>query len=157
MSLTLLVLVQWLHIVTGIAWFGGYIFIDIALWPALLRQPPAAAQATFNAMAPYISRLMAVSGTLVVLLGIIRGTVLGPIKSLDYLFTTPYGITWLVALLLAVILTIWGASHERVLGPIWEGARVRPGVASRLRASAAFELTCFGAVLACMVLMGLGL
>jgi uncharacterized membrane protein len=156
-SLALLVLVQWLHIVTGIAWFGGYIFIDFVLWPALLRQPPAAAQATFNAMAPYISRLMAVSGALVVLLGVIRGTVLGPIKSLDYLFTTPYGITWLVALLLAVVLTSWGASHEHVLGSIWESERVRPGAAGRLRASAAFELACFGALLACMVLMGAGL
>lgn len=158
MSLTLLVLVQWLHILMGITWFGGYIFMDFALWPALLRRPPTEAQATLSAIVPYVGRLMAASGTLVVLLGIIRGTVFGPIKSLDYLFTTAYGITWLVALFVALILTAWGASwRERILGPVWEGDRVKDGAAGRLRAGAAYELTCFGVVLACMVLMGVGL
>jgi hypothetical protein len=55
-------------------------------------------------------------------------------------------------------LTIWGATwHDRLLGPIWEGDQIRPGAAMRLRVSTALEMSCFGAILACMVLMGAGL
>ena len=101
---------------------------------------------------------MATSGTLVVLVGIIRGTVLGPIASFRFLFTSAYGMTWLVALAVSVLLIIWGAGwHDRVIGPIWEGDGLSPGVVGRLRLGTLFEMTCFGLVLACMVLMGVGL
>jgi hypothetical protein len=63
-----------------------------------------------------------------------------------------------VALVVAFILTGWGARwHERLLGPIWEGERVLADARRRIRASTIFEMTCFGIILACMVLMGIGL
>lgn len=158
MSLVLLVLVQWLHILMGITWFGGYIFLDLVVWPTLLSRPAAEAKQASEAMARFAGPVMATSGSLVVLLGIVRGTVLGPIRSLTFLFTTAYGVTWLVALLVALVLTVWGASvHDRWVGPVWEGSRVRPEAVRRLRAGAIFELACFGVILACMVLMGVGL
>ncbi|HEY7021136.1 MAG TPA: hypothetical protein VH349_08465 [Ktedonobacterales bacterium] len=158
MNLALTLLVQWLHILSGVIWFGGYVLIDFALWPALLRRPAAEAQATLVALVKYIGPLMAASGSLVVLLGIVRGTLLGPIKSFDALLGTAYGLTWLTALVIALFLTIWGARwHDRVVGPIWEGDQVRPGVAARLRMATVVEMTCFGAILACMVLLGAGL
>jgi uncharacterized membrane protein len=158
MSLALTLIVQWLHILSGVIWFGGYVLIDFALWPVLLRRPAAEARATFGALEKYIGPLMAASGSLVVLLGILRGTALGPIKSLDTLLGTTYGLTWLTALILALFLTIWGARwHDRVVGPIWEGDTVRPGVAARLRIATIVEMTCFGAILVCMVLLGAGL
>jgi uncharacterized membrane protein len=158
MSLALTLLVQWLHILCGVTWFGGYILIDFALWPALLRRPAAEAQMTFAALEKSIGPLMALSGSLVVLLGIVRGTALGPIRSLDALLGTAYGLTWLVALLIALFLTIWGASwHDLAVGPVWEDGATRPGVATRLRMAAFIEMTCFGAILVCMVLMGAGL
>lgn len=158
MSLMLLVLVQWLHILMGITWFGGYIFLDLVVWPALLSRPAAAAEKASEALARFAGPVMASSGSLVVLLGIVRGTVLGPIRSFSFLFTTAYGATWLVALLVALVLTVWGASaHDRWVGPVWEGDRVRPGAVHRLRAAAIFELAGFAGILACMVLMGVGL
>ena len=158
MSLALTLLVQWLHILSGVIWFGGYVLIDFALWPVLLRRPAAEARATLAALERYIGPLMAASGSLVVLLGIVRGTALGPIKSLDALLGTAYGLTWLTALVIALFLTIWGARwHDRVVGPIWEGDQVRSGAAARLRTATIVEMTCFGAILACMVLLGAGL
>jgi uncharacterized membrane protein len=158
MSLALTLLVQWLHILSGVIWFGGYILIDFALWPALLRRPAAEARMTFATLEQYIGPLMAASGSLVVLLGILRGTALGPIKSFDALLGTAYGLTWLTALILALFLTVWGARwHDRLVGPIWEGDQVRSGVAARLRIATSVEMTCFGAILACMVLLGSGL
>jgi uncharacterized membrane protein len=158
MSLALTLLVQWLHILSGVIWFGGYILIDFALWPALLRRPAAEAKATFVALQKYIGPLMALSGSLVVLLGIVRGTALGPIRSLDALFGTAYGVTWLVALVIALFLSAWGARwHDRLVGPAWEGDQVRPRALERQRAATILEMVCFGAILACMVLMGAGL
>jgi uncharacterized membrane protein len=158
MSLALTLIVQWLHILSGVIWFGGYILIDFALWPALLRRPAAEARMTFAALEKYIGPLMALSGPMVVLLGIVRGTALGPIKSLDALFGTAYGVTWLVALALALFLSLWGASwHDRLVGPAWEGDQIRPGAIERQRTATILEMTCFGAILACMVLLGAGL
>jgi uncharacterized membrane protein len=158
MNLALTLLIQWLHILSGVIWFGGYVLIDFALWPALLRRPAPEAQATFVVIAKYIGPLMALSGSLVVLLGIVRGTVLGPIRSLDALFGTAYGVTWLVALVIALFLSVWGATwHDRLVGPAWEGDQLRPGAIERQRAATILEMTCFGAILVCMVLMGAGL
>lgn len=157
MDLIALVAVQWLHILAGIAWFGGYIFLDFVLLPALLRQPAAPAQATFTTVGKYAGIEMQIAGMLVVLLGIVRGTLLGPIKSFGFLFTSAYGITWLVALVITLALAVWGATwHTHLLGPIWEGDRVRPGAVARLRMGTVFEMTCFAAVLGCMVLMSVG-
>ena len=158
MSLALTLLVQWLHILSGVIWFGGYVLIDFALWPALLRRPAAEARMTFAALEKYIGPLMALSGSLVVLLGIVRGTVLGPIKSLDALLGAAYGLTWLTALILALFLTVWGARwHDRLVGPAWEGDQLRPGAIERQRAATILEMACFGAILVCMVLLGAGL
>jgi uncharacterized membrane protein len=154
MSLTILVAVQWLHILMGTAWFGCYIFLDFIMWPTFLRLPIAQAKVTSAVITKFASPVMATSGTLVVLLGIIRGTLLGPIKSFSFLFTSVYGIAWLVALTVSLMLIIWGAGwHDRVIGPVWEEDHVRPGAVSRLRIGAVFEMTSFGIVLACMVFM----
>jgi hypothetical protein len=66
----------------------------------------------------------------VIVLGILRGTVFGQIKTLDAL-TTTYGLTWLVALVLALFTFYWG---YRVIGAAlarFEAFRSRPGRAAR--------------------------
>lgn len=158
MSLPILIIVQWLHILMGIAWFGGYIFLDLVLWPTLLALPAVQAKATYALLGRFAGPVMATSGSLVVLLGILRGTMLGPIRSLAFLFGSAYGITWLIALALTLLLTVWGAGwHDRVIGPIWEDNRIRPGVARRIYIGASCELAAFALVLVCMVLMASGL
>jgi len=118
--LPLLLVIQWLHILAGITWFGGYLVLDVVLWPTLLRLPVKQAKMTSDLIGKFAGPVMATSGTLVVLLGIIRGTVLGPITSFSFLFGSSYGITWLVALVVSVILIIWGAGwHDRVIGSVW--------------------------------------
>jgi uncharacterized membrane protein len=158
MPLAFLLLTQWLHILMGIVWFGGYVFLDFVLWPTLLRLPVQQAKTASALISKFAGPIMASSGTLVVLLGIIRGTVFGPITSLSVLFTSAYGLTWLAALLVSMLLIIWGAEfHDRAIGPIWDGDSLRAGAASRLRLGTILEMTGFGLVLACMVLMGAGL
>ena len=79
MQLPLVLVIQWLHMLFGIIWFGGYVFLDFVIWPALLRRPASQAQALFSAIAAPTGRLMALSGTLVVLLGI-RVSGIAPIR-----------------------------------------------------------------------------
>ncbi|MBA3587040.1 MAG: hypothetical protein H0W41_05310 [Chloroflexi bacterium] len=38
--------------------------------------------------------------------GILRGTLFGPVKSLDVLFGTPYGLTFLAAIALGLLLAV---------------------------------------------------
>jgi uncharacterized membrane protein len=157
LSLFLRIVVEWLHILAGIAWVGAHITFDFAIAPGLLRRPAAEAKAANEAISKAGQPLF-MSGMLVMLLGIVRGTLLGPITSFDFLFGTAYGITWLVALGLTLAVMIWsGMWYGRLLGPLWEGVHVRKGARARLRLGAVVALTGFGLILACMVLMGAGL
>ena len=155
--MTWLIVVQWLHILSGIIWFGGYVFMGLGVWPALLRRPAGEARALADALGQTAGPLMMVSGTLVFWLGIVRGTLLGPIKSFDALLT-PYGLTFLVALLLTFGLTVYGAVSSRtVIERVWDGDSFRPGAATYIGRSYALSLICLALVLVCMVLMRFGL
>lgn len=159
MSLLLLarVVIEWLHIVLGIAWVGAHIMLDFAVVPGLLRRPAAEAKAASEAIVAAAQPLF-MSGMLVLVLGIVRGTVFGPINSFDFLFTTAYGLTWLVALVLTLAVGTWsGLWYGRLLGPIWEGDHVRPGAIHRIRFGTVVTLTGFALILGCMVLLGAGL
>jgi hypothetical protein len=151
------VAVEWLHIAVGIAWVGAHITFDFAILPGLLQRPAAEAKAANEAIVAAAQPLF-MSGMLVVLLGIVRGTLLGPITSLDFLLGTAYGITWLVALVLTLGVGTWsGLWYGRLLGPVWEGDRIRPGVRRRIHIGTVITLTGFAVILGCMVLLGVGL
>jgi len=157
LPLLLRVAVEWLHVVVGIAWVGSHVTLDFAVLPALLRRPAAEAKAANEAIGAKAQPLY-MSGTLVMLLGIVRGTLLGPITSFEFLFGTAYGITWLVALGVTLAVMVWsGLWYGRLLGPIWEGDHVRPGAVRRIRLGASVALSGFALILGCMVLMGAGL
>jgi copper resistance protein D len=106
MTLTLIAGMRWLHILAGMAWFGGYIFMDFVLWHALLRRPTAEAKATYDAVGARAGPLMAASGTLVVILGVLLGVIFGPLTSFGAIFVTAYALTWLVALVIALLLSV---------------------------------------------------
>lgn len=154
----LTIVVHWLHVLGGIVWFGGHVFTAAVLWPTLLRRPAAEAKALSDAMAQPAMRLMGPAGMLVLVLGIVRGTVLGPVRSLDVLAGTAYGWTFAAALLLTLFLMGYGG---RVRGEmdrrVWDGDRFHPGAADYLRRTSAVNLGGLAAILACMVLMRFGL
>ncbi|HEX3270436.1 MAG TPA: hypothetical protein VHR15_07285, partial [Ktedonobacterales bacterium] len=103
-----MIVVQWLHVITAVMWFGTTLFLDLILIPTLTTFP-ISQQREFNArLIPNMVRIIAPTALAVVILGLLRGTVFGPVKSLDYLFGTAYGWTFLIALLLAVGTILWG-------------------------------------------------
>ncbi len=44
----------------------------------------------------------------ILILGLLRGTIFGPVRSLDFLFGTACGITFLIAFLAAMATFLWG-------------------------------------------------
>ena len=148
-------IVQWLHIAAAIVWLGGTIFMYYGVYPALLKMTAQEGQKFLGMLEKYAGPLLAVSGSAVVLFGLIRGTVFGPIRSWAVL-GSPYGLTFITAFLLAIVLTILGAQHEKVVGPIWEGDKVKAGFESRLKTTRTIEILIAAAVLVCMVLMKFG-
>jgi hypothetical protein len=57
--LPLLLVMQWLHILAGITWFGGYLVLDVVLWPTVLRLPVKQAKMTSDLIGKCAGPVMA--------------------------------------------------------------------------------------------------
>jgi uncharacterized membrane protein len=104
---------QWLHVLLGITWFGAALTTNLIFIPALMRLPLDRQREIGGLYGERSEKVINVAAMGVILLGILRGTAFGQIRSLDAL-TTTYGITWLIGLVVATGLFVWG---KRVLEP----------------------------------------
>ena len=144
--------VQWLHVLLGIVWFGYAISMYFLVSPTLTELPEEQGRITNSRLGAIGKRVFPIVSVLVIVLGILRGTVFGRIQSFDALFTT-YGIVWLVALIFTLGLVYTGA---RYIGPLFEGLKDTPDYPAairRLRAVSRIDLGLFGVVFTCMILM----
>jgi uncharacterized membrane protein len=144
--------VQWLHVLLGITWFGYAISMYFLVSPALAELPEAQGRITSSRLGEIGKRVFPIVASLVILLGILRGTVFGRIQSFEEL-TTVYGIVWTVALVGSIALIANGA---RNIGPQFEGlkdATDYPAAVQRLRFFSRVDLVLFGIVFTTMILM----
>jgi uncharacterized membrane protein len=144
--------VQWLHVLLGIVWFGYAIAIYFLVAPALAQLPESQGRITNARLGQIGKRVFPIVSVLVILLGILRGTVFGRIQSIEALFTT-YGIVWMIALFFTLGLIVTGA---RFVGPLFESLKDAPdygATVQRLRAVSRIDLGLFGVVFTCMILM----
>jgi uncharacterized membrane protein len=158
MALSLVSIVEYLHVAAAVVWIGGSVFMAFAVWPMLLSLPPREARARFDGMAKGAGPLMAISGNVVMIAGLLRGTWLGPIRSLAIL-TTSYGIAFLIALAIATALAVHGARSEK-RSQRWlsgEGDSVSADVVREVHRDGYIILAAFAAILACMMIMRFGL
>lgn len=151
--------VQWLHVLGAVFWFGGTLFSNFVVIPAV-RSMSVPAQREFGNAMGRTARIIQPVAYATILLGILRGTVFGPIKGADVLFGTAYGWTWLAALVVAVALIGYG---QVVLDRFREriSAATSPEEAGALMAQAprlfGTELLMFFVVFTLMILMRFGL
>jgi uncharacterized membrane protein len=161
--------IQWLHVLGGITWFGAVIYNDFMLIPALQTLPVDQQRAAGGAIGRRVETILKFTALAVIVLGILRGTVFGSIRSLEALGTT-YGITWLVALVVASFTFYWGVF---VIGGAlarlnaFDLARVsladgRPNpeftaIISEIKRKSGIELVFFLVIFTCMILMRFGL
>ena len=162
-------IIQWLHVGLGVLWFGTVLYNATILIPAISRLSLPRQREIGRAIGEQGFKVIRPVAGAVILLGIIRGTFFGPIKSFDNL-TTAYGITWLVGLAFAIGAYMWA---ERMVGPALDRMNAIPeaealgpnGTPSpALEASIAvvkrnsiLELGFFLVIFTCMILMRFGL
>jgi uncharacterized membrane protein len=157
--------VQWLHVIGAITWFGAVIYADFILIPALTSLPIEIQRAAGGAIGLRASKVIPGAAMGVIVLGILRGTVWGPIKSTDIL-TSTYGLTWLVALILAIATF---AFAKRVLEPAIMRLNSLPPTApdgtanpalttavDAIKRATLVELGLFLVIFTCMILMRFG-
>lgn len=161
--------VQWLHVLLGIIWFGTVLYNALILIPSIAPMPLGQQRQIGQAIGGRAFKVIRPVAMAVIALGIIRGTVFGPIKSLEDLATV-YGITWLVALLFAIGAYLWA---ERVIGPSLDrmnalseadalGVDGQPTAAlgaaiAEVKRKSVLELGFFFVIFTCMILMRFGL
>jgi uncharacterized membrane protein len=154
----------------GVFWFGGTLYVNFVAIPALRQAGPTYAREVSRKLNRQGTRVILPIAVATIVLGILRGTVFGPLKNADALFGTLYGWTWLFALVAAIATLTWGL---RVLVPAserlaendaaWEqtpDGRPTPeadALIGRLVGIAALRLVGFVAIFTAMILMRFGL
>jgi uncharacterized membrane protein len=157
---------QWLHIVLAILWFGNSLVLAAIIIPAINRLPILAQREVGVHIGERALRVIDVVAPSVVVLGVIRGTLLGPIKSVDFLFGSAYGLTWLIALVVAVLTFLWGrivimgGVRTMNLAPVNSDGTPTPeleAATNGVKLLVSLELIGFLVIFTCMILMRFGL
>jgi len=165
-----LIVIQWLHVFLGIFWFGSTLYLDFVVIPAVMTLPLEQQRIVSKPLTMFSERVIIPAAILVILLGLLRGTIFGPVKSLDFLFGTAYGITFLITLLAALATFAWGqlvltrAARRLDTFPLGEVMQTDEKVAlafaaqvQRVKLLALLELLGFFVIFTCMILMRFGL
>jgi uncharacterized membrane protein len=102
---TVSIVLQWLHVLFAVFWFGSTLYANVVLWPEMRRSLPADQGATLlgglrSGRARHITLTLAI-GT--VGLGILRGIAGGVLERLD----TVYGATFIAATVVGVLMVAW--------------------------------------------------
>ena len=151
----LLAILQWLHVLCGIFWFGSVPTADFIVLPTLRSLGAPMQQAFFRAFVNQGPKLVAGVAGATILLGLIRGIAGGVLDRLS----SPYGLTWIAAFIVGSSLLYLGLRiltpagrrlAEMPPGPEFEAALV--GV-KRLTIT---ELAGFMVILALMIAMRFG-
>lgn len=158
--------VQWLHVLLGIIWFGNSLVLALFLIPTLNSMPIRTQRDFGGRYGERSTRIIDVIAPLIIVLGFIRGTLLGPIDAVGDVVSSPYGVTWLVALLTATATFLWGRlmivpSVRRMnaipLGPDGEPTAELVAATDQVKRVVVLELLGFFVIFTCMILMRFGL
>jgi uncharacterized membrane protein len=158
--------VQWLHILLAILWFGNSLSLAAVTIPAISRLPLVRQQEIGAQLGERGVRVFDIVAPAVIILGVLRGTVFGPIRDVNTLLGTAYGLTWLVALIVATGTFLWGryvivpATRTLATAPVNpDGTPTSELDAALARAKqvTVLELIGFLVVFTCMILMRFGL
>jgi uncharacterized membrane protein len=156
---------QWLHVLLGIIWFGNSLVVATILIPSLNRLPIPMQREVGASYGERATRVFDVLVPVLIVLGVIRGTLLGPIKDVGDVFGSAYGITWLVALVAAIATFLWGriaingAIARMNAAPVNADGTATAQLeaeTARVKVVVVLELVGFLVIFTCMILMRFG-
>ena len=161
----LVVVVQWLHVLLAILWFGNSLSLATVTIPAISRLPLVSQQQIGAQLGERGVRVFDIVAPAVIILGFLRGTVFGQIRDANALFGTAYGLTFLLALIVATATFLWG---RYVIVPATRALAAAPvnpdgtptaeldAAVERAKRVTVLELIGFLVVFTCMILMRFG-
>ncbi|MBE7410825.1 MAG: hypothetical protein L6Q54_08500 [Leptospiraceae bacterium] len=154
--MTLLLIVQVLHILSGTIWICSFIFIYFFLWPSFVKNNSEEALNIKNSLRVSLRNIVGLAGTLSIALGIFRGVYYSGINSWESLFT-PYGRTFLAANLITLVLLIVGRvyGHNLVALP-WKDEKTKNKSLKKIYLAGVFILFFYILLLFTMVAMRFG-
>jgi hypothetical protein len=147
-------------------WFGYSLALAIFFIPAISRLSIPTQRQIGAALGEGARPIIDVVAPAILVLGFIRGTFLGPIRSVEAAFTTAYGITWLVAIVMIVVVFFWGrimisgAVNRLAVAPLTADGGPTPeleAALSRAKLVTVLELFGFFVIFTSMILMRFGL
>ena len=157
-------IVHFLHLTSGAAWLGGSLFANLVLVPFALRQPIDRRRQLIHSLLLGPERLMIGAALLVVVTGLARGILFGPIVTLEAL-SRPYGLVWMLSIIIVAMVfvtggRVTGAAIHRLTqeGDLWTGqsataTRRRDALSRRLVIGFRVELGGILVVLGLMVVL----
>lgn len=158
--------VQWAHVLLGILWFGNALVLDVIVIPAINKLPIVTQREISSYIGSRATPIFHVAVPLIIVLGIIRGTFLGPIKDVDALLGSAYGLTWLAALVVTIGTYLFGLfaivpalrTMDAVpMGPDGRTTQELTAATDRVKRLVGLELVGFLVIFTCMILMRFGL
>lgn len=158
MTTSLIPLLQWLHVIAGLIWVGGALLGGYLLPRTMVGKPVSEGRAVCDPFIKTAGPVMEAAGITVLVAGLLRGTVFGPLHSFSAAFGTAYGLTWISALLLSMVFAAHsGHWYKRVPELIWNGELQGSGAKAAIDFHGLVTLMVFLGIIACMVLMRFGL
>lgn len=154
--MTLLLLIQVLHILSATIWISSFIFIYFILWPAFIKKNSEDARELKENIKKPIGYGLGILGVTALILGFLRGTVFGRIRSMEALFT-PYGRNFIYAIVISILMIVIGRvfGHNLVKIP-WKTEAEKKDSLFKIYTAGTFILVCYFLILLCMVAMHFG-
>ncbi len=154
----LLTILYALHVLCGIAWFGGAIYSLLVLGPAFAGVSGGTMAEIGPRIGAQAGKVMPAAAAATLLLGIATAYATGRFTNFSALFAEPYGITVLVALAIAIGTYLWGDHVVKTRVEAMQEAPVsdKQAAFARVMQSIAVEQAGFLLILFCMVLLRFG-
>ncbi|MCC3357934.1 hypothetical protein [Bacillus sp. REN16] len=108
MSWELYLLLKGFHILLAIIWVGGLLFMGWGVFPALNILKVPEQRLFLKTLMKRSHWKFTLIGAVVIITGILLGTVAGPIDSWHDVWHTRYGNIWFAAFIIGIITLAWG-------------------------------------------------
>ena len=160
----LIIVVQWLHVLFAIFWFGSRFVVTFILLPAMRRVKQSEQAAFLGELIRHFVRVEPALGIATIVLGFLRGTVFGVVTDAGVALGTPYGRTWTVALALGLVAAALGGAVGanftalRAI-PVAADGSSQPAFDAQIGRTLTFSYASFAVFLAiftCMILLRFG-
>ncbi len=151
----ILVVLQWLHVLFAIFWFGFVMTLDFLIIPTVQTLEPRVQQAFGGAFGRRVPKVITPVASTVILLGVLRGIAGGVLGRLG----SAYGLTWIAALVITTGLLLLGIYVLTPLAQKLQSASPGPefdAILNRLKGLTVAELVGFLVVISLMIAMRFG-